>query len=178
MMQDFWGKAASGARSADAWIAAEARKRQLDAMKAGINRNVDYVMSRPAETVASRLATDLGKDGNWRDQMASALGGQGAGQTYARQSVADAFGPQMNRGPMQMGQMGVLEALNRGIAENRYIRRGALPAAIAVGGVMGGVGVTAAAQRLAALTGHMQEEQDRDARAAQSPLIAQQPPLA
>jgi hypothetical protein len=166
MLREFRDSFMNRARAADRWVAGEAAKRGAAAMQAGVDRNRAYVMGQSPETVGSRLASELGgKDDSWRKQMIGALGSQSG-----RQMAADQYAAGMNRGPMQIGQQGLAEAVNMGIANNRYVRRGLLPAAIGGGGLMAGAAVTAGAQNLMALMDFMSAGREQEQRVEQSPL--------
>jgi hypothetical protein len=66
--------------------------------------------------------------------------------------------------------MGFGEAVYRGIAENKYIRRGLLPTAIGGGGLLAGAAVTTGAQNLMALMQYMQAGDQQQERVEESPL--------
>lgn len=180
MLGGFWNSFKSGARSADDWVKGEARKRQMAAMQAGIDRNRDYVMTQDPTKVADRLMSELGKDMTWRDQMVKNLQKQ-AGRQQAVTDYVDV----MSRGPFQgrggfglqmggpLGKRGFQELLNAGIATDRFgavVRRGALPTAIGGGAVAAGAGITAGAQQLMALMEFMNTGEQQQARVEQSPL--------
>jgi hypothetical protein len=122
-------------------------------------------MSRPAETVAGRVASQFGKGEQWRKQMERNLSDPGR-----RSRIAAALAPQLNRGPFQLTERGFGEAMNQGIAENKYIRRGLLPTAIGGGGLLAGAALTPAAQGLINLMQHIQAGDQQQERVEQSPL--------
>lgn len=170
MLRQFRDSFMSAARGADQWVAAEAAKRAAAAKDVGVARMRDYVMNKPPETVANRLQSELGKGDKWRASVLGRLRNE-----MKRPGVAASFAPQMKRGPFGpvmdgMTQMGFVEAMNRGIAENKYIRRGLLPTAIGGGGLLAGAAVTAGAQNLMALMQYMQAGDQQQERVEQSPL--------
>jgi len=165
MLRQFRDRFMNAAQGADSWVAAEAAKRAAGAKAAGVERQRDYVMNMAPETVATRLQSELGKSDKWRASVLGRLRNDAK-----RPGVAASYGDQLNRGPMQLTQRGVMEAINQGIAENPLVRRGVLPAAIGGGGVMAGAVVTAGAQNLLALMQFMQGGQQQQERVEQSPL--------
>lgn len=80
-----------------------------------------------------------------------------------RQQAIQAYGPMMNRGPGGYTKQGLGEAIHRTMADNKYVRRGA----VATGVGMAGVGMTAGAQQLMALMSYLQGSQDTEARTEQ-----------
>jgi|LakMenEpi03Aug12_release.lakeMendotaPanAssembly.Ray.scaffolds.fasta_scaffold162321_4 hypothetical protein len=165
MLRQFRDNFMSAARGGEQWVAAEAAKRAAADKAAGMAASQEYMMSRPAETVAGRVASQFGKGEKWRDQMVRNLSDPGR-----RSRIAAALAPQLNRGPFQLTKRGFGEAMNQGIAENKYIRRGLLPTAIGGGGLMAGAAVTTGAQNLMALMQYMQAGDQQQERVEQSPL--------
>jgi hypothetical protein len=170
MLRQFRDRFVSAAQGADSWIAAEAAKRAAGNRSAGIANQRQYLETTPAETAASRVASQFGRDESWRRGLIQKMSDPGK-----RAAIAESYAPQMNRGPMQLTQRGVMEAINQGIAENALVRRGALPLAIGAGGVGAGVAVTTAAQNLLALIDFMSGGRRQQQQIAQSPLIEQSP---
>jgi len=165
MLRQFRDRFMNVARAADGYVRDEAARRAAADKAAGMAVNQDYMMSKPAETVAGRVASQFGKGEKWRDQMARNLSDPGR-----RSKIATALSPQLNRGPLQVGERGFWEGVNQGIAENKYIRRGLLPAAVGGGGLMAGAAVTTGAQNLINLMQYMQAGDQQQERVEQSPL--------
>lgn len=148
--------------------------------RSGYARNLRFIGSQPAETVARRLIDDnvnlpgpfgmaaSGSDPEQRlKDLAAMIGAEGNRRVLRGSDVSQ----QMKRG--RFGNEGFMEAVNRGIATNDIVRRVALPTAVAGGGVLAGAGVTAGAQQLWALMDFMRAGEESEQRTAQSPLIQQ-----
>jgi hypothetical protein len=158
------------ARQADQGIARRAIQTAKSARKAGIDQNAEW-MTRTAASNPQAVADQMGTQGaipNTPEQRKAAK------RTLSDQALRDEYirrhAPGMNRGPMNIGQMGPLEAANSLIATNKVVRRGVLPVAVAGGGVMAGAAVTAGAQNLMALMGFMNAGKEQQERVEQSPL--------
>jgi hypothetical protein len=165
MLREFRDRFVGAMQGADQWVAAEALKRAQGNRAAGVARQHDYVMNTGPETVATRLQAEMGKNDKWHASVLGRLRNEAK-----RPAVAASYADQLNRGPFQMTQRGVMEAINEGIAQNPYIRRGLLPTAIGGGGLMAGAAVTAGAQNLMALMQFMQGGQQQQERVQESPL--------
>lgn len=165
MLRQFRERFVGAMQGADSWIAGEAAKRAAAAQGAGVERNRQAVLNGSTDELVQRIASER----QMTDRQRSTLGRQ-LGDPLKRAAMADRYAPGMHRGPMEMTQQGVLESINRGIAENAVVRRGVLPAAVAGGGIMGGALVTEGAQQLMALMGFMQQGAQQQERAEQSPL--------
>lgn len=176
-----FGRVKGWMSSADSWVAREAASRADAARTRGIDRNKQSIMDGRPEELANTIAGQMGYESSARDELLQRLGG--ATTKRKRQSIANEFGPQMNRGSAQLGWgresladggqgalMGFREAVNRGIADNAYVRRGLLPTAIVGGALMSGAAVTTAAQNLMALSDYMRQGQSTQQRTEQSPL--------
>ena len=167
-----WGsiraRLSQAASGLDQRIAAEAAARAEGNRGAGIERNRQFVMGQQPATAAARISAEAhgGFAGGSLETLLSGNRGR-IGE------IANHYAPQMRRGPMATSQMGVMEAINSGIASNPYVRRGVLPTAVAGGGLMAGAGVTAGAQQLWALMDFMRSGEASEERTAQSPLIQQ-----
>jgi molybdenum-dependent DNA-binding transcriptional regulator ModE len=165
MLRQFRERFVGAMQGADEWIAGEAAKRAAVAQEVGVERNRQAVLNGRADELVKRMANErLLTD----EQMKSFS--QRLDNPAKRAALADHYAPRMRRGPGEMTQQGVLESVNRGIAENAVVRRGVLPAAVAGGGIMGGALVTEGAQQLMALMGFMQQGAQQQERAEQSPL--------
>jgi len=165
MLRQFRDRFIGGAQGVDSWIATEAARRTAGNRSAGIANQRQYLETTPAESAASRVASQLGRDESWRRGLVQKMSDPGK-----RAAIAESYAPQMNRGPMQLTRQGVMEAINQGIAENALVRRGALPAAIGGGGLLAGAAVTTGAQNLMALMQFMQGGDQQQQRVEQSPL--------
>jgi hypothetical protein len=159
-----------GAQGLDRGIQVSARRGQRSALNAGIGRGREYLMTRPTETVVDRIGSDLGLDEAAKDALRTRLQ-----DPWERSAVANEYARRLKRGPfppvMEGGtQMGFGEAVYRGIAENKYIRRGLLPTAIGGGGLLAGAAVTTGAQNLMALMQYMQAGDQQQERVEESPL--------
>jgi hypothetical protein len=170
MLKELWGRTVQGIQGLDQGVQVSARRGQRSALNAGIGRSREYLMTRPTETVVNRIGGDLGLDEVARDALRTRLR-----DPQERSAVANEYARRLKRGPFGpvldgATQMGFMEAVNRGIAENKYIRRGLLPAAISGGGLMAGAGVTAGAQGLMALMEYMQAGDQQQERVEESPL--------
>jgi hypothetical protein len=156
----------------DESIRQQAQGRALLAQRAGRGRNREFFYRQPADVVAARMVNDGATSGFTgglgQDDLAALLANQANRRAVARSVV-----PQLNRGPMGIGQMGVMEAINTGIATNPLARRVALPVAIGVGGGLATAGVTSAGQGLLQLMGFMQQGQQTAQAREESPLIQQ-----
>jgi len=164
-MRSRLGQAAGGL---DQRIQAEAAARATRNMEAGIGRNREYIRTQAPETAAARISGEA-HGGFARGSLEQLL----RGNRGRIEEISNHYAPQMRRGPAQTSQMGVMEAINTGIATNPYVRRGVLPTAVAGGGMLAGAGVTAGAQQLWALMDFMRAGEDNEQRTAQSPLIQQ-----
>jgi hypothetical protein len=163
--------------AADQAIANQAAARAMANSRSGQARNMRFLASQPADTVARRLINDgvslpgpfgMAASGASPEQDLAALIGAEGGRRALRGSNVPS---QMHRG--NFGPQGFMEAVNTGIATNPYVRRGVLPTAVAGGGLMAGAGVTAGAQQLWALMDFMRAGDENEQRTAQSPLIQQ-----
>lgn len=152
-------------QGADSAIAAQAAQRQALNMQAGVGRNREAFMNGTPEELAQRIGSEKGMSDPQREALRRRLE-----ITTDRTKLADRYSPGMNRGPFEMGQQGIMEMINQGIAQNPVVRRGVLPTAVAGGGIMGGALVTEGAQQLMALMGFMQQGAEQQERAEQSPL--------
>jgi hypothetical protein len=167
-----WGsiraRLSQAASGLDQRIAAEAAARAEGNRGAGIERNRQFVMGQQPATAAARISAEAhgGFAGGSLEKLLSGNRGR-IGE------IANHYAPQMRRGPMATSQMGVMEAINSGIANNPIARRVVLPTAVAGGGLMAGAGVTAGAQKLYELMAFMRLGQESEERTAQSPLIQQ-----
>ena len=167
--------------AADQAIASQAAARAEANRRSGVVRNMRFLSSQPADTVAQRLIADEGVKLPGPFGMAVA----GAAPEQAEQALAAMIGAEGNRRvlrggnvPHQMrrgaiGQQGFMEAVNSGIANSALVRRVALPTAVVGGGALAGAGVTEGAQQLWALMDFMRAGQESEERTAQSPLIQQ-----
>ena len=155
-------------RQLDSRVASDALARETAARDAGIRKQRAGIMfGSPSE-----VARTIGGQQGWTEQrVAGVEQGINQGGRQYRRTLADEFAPQMNRGPMGIGQMGMTERANNLIANNVYVRRGALPAAVAGGGVLAGAALTEGAQQLMALMGFMQQGAEQEQRAQTSPLV-------
>ena len=154
---------------ADDFVKNEAAKRAAAARAAGITGWEQRLINDPAVDTVNAIRGHLKLDDEAaalvaselaRIDSAKAAGGAG------RESFAQQYAPQMNRGPFGMTRRGTMEAVNEGIATNAYVRRGALPVAIVGGGAL----LTEGAQQLLALMGFIKEGNETAARANESPL--------
>lgn len=75
-----------------------------------------------------------------------------------RQQAVKVYGPEMNRGFGGHTKQGFGEAVHRTMADNKYVRRGAVISGVG----MAGVGMTAGAQQLMALMQYMQSGQENE----------------
>jgi hypothetical protein len=168
-------KAVQGAASSlDQAVRDQAARRALQNTQAGDRRNRSFLYSQQPDAVAARLINDGAiPQGHAMAGMAESDLARALANRRARRAVADEVVPGMNRGPAAMTQMGVMEAINTGIATNPYVRRGVLPAAIGGGGLLAGAAITPAAQQLMALMGFMQQGQQAAEARDESPLIQQ-----
>jgi hypothetical protein len=166
--------------AADQAIASQAAARAESNRRSGVVRNMKFIASQPADTVAQRLIADgvqlpgpfgMAAAGGSPERavqgLAAMIGAEGNRRVLRGSGVAH----QMRRG--RFGPQGVMEAINSGIATNPYVRRGVLPTAVVGGGALAGAGVTAGAQQLWALMDFMRAGQESEERTAQSPLIQQ-----
>lgn len=164
----------SAAGSLDQAVRDQAARRALQNAQSGERVNRAFFYNQKPDTLAARLLNDqaIPKShplaGKSQQELEQALANR-----RARRAVVDELVPGMNRGPLGMTQMGVLEAINTGIATNDYVRRGLLPAAIGGGGLLAGAAITPAAQQLMALMGFMQQGQQTAEARDESPLIQQ-----
>ena len=170
MLKGFRDRFVGAMQGADSWVAGEAAKRATAARDTGIEKNRNtFLHGRPDEM--SQVVCQL--DGLTEEQTRGLLEEMNrnadTNKEY-RPGMADMYAPRMNRGPMGIGQMGMTERANNLIANNVYVRRGVLPAAVAGGGIMGGALVTEGAQQLMALMGFMQQGAEQQERAERSPL--------
>lgn len=156
-------------------IRQQAQGRALLAQREGRRRNREFFYRQPADVVAARMMNDGANSG-----FTSAMGLEDLTallkEQANRRAMATAVVPGLNRGPMGVGRMGVMEAINTGIAENPYMRRGALPTAIVGGGALatGAVlpAVTSFGQGLMQLAGFMQQGQQTAQAREESPLLS------
>jgi hypothetical protein len=174
MLRQFRDSFMNAARGADQWVAAEAAKRADAARSAGERRGRAAVMFGKPDVVAKEIASRMGSSEEQLKSLTGVLSGIHAQSPRQRRSelsqAAQLYGPMLNRGPGGMTQRGFLEAVNQGIAENPYVRRGVLPAAIGGGGLLAGAAVTTGAQNLMALMEFMQGGQAQQERVESSPL--------
>lgn len=154
-----------GAQGLDRGIQVSARRGQRSALNTGIGRSREYLMTRPIETVVDRIGNDLGLDEAAKGGLRTRLQ-----DPNERSAVANEYARRLKRGPWDLTNRGFAEAVNQGIAENKYIRRGLLPTAIGGGGLLAGAAVTAGAQNLMALMQYMQAGDQQQERVEQSPL--------
>lgn len=154
-------------RQLDSKVASDALARETAARDAGIRKQRAGIMFGSA----GEVARTIGSQQDWSERRVAGVENQisQGGRRY-RRGLADQFAPQMNRGPMGMTQMGLVEGANNLIANNVAVRRGALPAAVAGGGVLAGAALTEGAQQLMALMGFMQQGAEQEQRAQASPL--------
>lgn len=162
------------ARRVDQRLVGDAIAREARAREAGIERNRNtFLFGKPSE-MAQVVG---GLDNLSKEQMSGLLSEMerhaDSNREY-RPGLADQYAPRMNRGFGGLTQMSAAEKANHLIANNVYVRRGALPAAVAGGGVLAGAALTEGAQQLMALMGFIQQGQQQEQRTEQSPL-AQQP---
>lgn len=164
------------ARRVDQRLVRDAIDRETKARDAGIERNRNTFMfgkpSEMAQVVGGLDNLDEAQTSALQLKMERQVAGNNA-QLY-RQGMADQYAPRMNRGLGGLTQMSIAEKANNLIANNAYVRRGALPAAVAGGGLLAGAALTEGAQQLMALMGFIQQGQQQEQRTEQSPL-AQQP---
>lgn len=189
-----FGRVKGWMADADSWVAREAASRTDAARTRGIDRNKQSIMDGRSEEVANTISAQMRypKDepngqSKLREELLRRMGNSTvpplSSDASARQAIADEFGPQMNRGSAQLGwgresladggqgaRMGFREAVNSGIANNEYVRRGLLPTAIVGGAAFTGAGLTATAQNLVALGDYIRQGQSTQQRTEQSPL--------
>jgi hypothetical protein len=170
MLKELRDRMVQGIQALDQGVQVSARRGQRSALNAGIGRGREYLMTRPTETVVNRIGGDLGLDEAAKDALRTRLQ-----DPWERSAVANEYARRLKRGPFGpvmdgMTQMGFVEAMNRGIAENKYIRRGLLPTAIGGGGLLAGAAVTTGAQNLMALMQYMQAGDQQQERVEESPL--------
>lgn len=165
MLKGFRDRFVGAMQGADDWIAGEAVKRATAAQEAGVARNRQAFLDGSPDELVQRIASERQMTDRQRGTFARQLG-----DLNKRAGLADRYAPEMYRGPGEMTQQGIMEMINRGIAENPMVRRGVLPTAVAGGGIMGGALVTEGAQQLMALMGFMQQGAEQQERAEQSPL--------
>lgn len=165
----------AGLRTADDYVGQEAFKRSLKNSAAGERRNRARLMLDSPDAVAAMVGDRMGMDSAAVNDLRGVVTAIDAmnprARRVARAGFADEYAAQLPRGPMGMTQMGPMEAINAGIAGNRYVRRGVLPTAIAGGGLMAGAAVTTGAQNLMALMEFMRGGAAQQERTEQSPLI-------
>jgi hypothetical protein len=137
-------------------------------MEAGIGRNREYIRTQAPETAAARISSEAHR-GFAQGSLEQLL----RGNRGRIEEISSYYAPQMRRGPAQMSQMGVMEAINTGIATNPYVRRVALPTAVVGGGTLAGVAMTEAAQQLLGVMDYLRAGDESEQRTAQSPLIQQ-----
>jgi hypothetical protein len=170
MLKELRDRMVQGIQALDQGVQVSARRGQRSALNAGIGRGREYLMTRPTETVVNRIGGDLGLDEAAKDALRTRLQDpnerSAVANEYARRLKRGPFGPVLDGGT----QMGFMEAVNQGIAENKYIRRGLLPTAIGGGGLLAGAAVTAGAQNLMALMEYMQAGDQQQERVEESPL--------
>ena len=163
--------------AADQAIANQAAARVMANSRSGQARNMRFLGSQPADTVARRLINDgvslpgpfgMAASGASPEQdLAALIGAEGNRRALQRSGVAE----QMKRG--MFGNQGFMEAVNAGIATNPYVRRVALPTAVVGGGALAGVAMTEAAQQLLGVMDYLRAGDESEQRTAQSPLIQQ-----
>lgn len=160
-----WGWMQGKLGALDARVADEASKRARSAQAAGVLRSRNAIRTGDPGTMAQRI----GDAGGLNAADVAAIQAQ-LGTAQGRRVVSNQYAAEMPRGPMGMGQMGLMEALNTGIAQNKVVRRGVLPVGVAAGGVAGGMLLTEGAQQLLQLMGFLRGEQQEQARTDTSPL--------
>lgn len=137
------------AKAADQWIADEALKRVASRNDAAAKRLMDLGPEQIARAhFAGRQVPDA--------KVANLQGKMHANSVVA-QMVADQVAAR-SPGPLRM--------IDQGIAENPWVRRGALPTAVVGGGAM----LTAGAQQLLQLMGLLEQAKSQQVAADESPL--------
>ncbi len=165
MLRQFRDRVLSAGRGLDEFFVNTATRTADAAQGAGEARNRQAFLNGNVNELVQRIASERQMTDRQRSTLARQLG-----DPTKRAALADRYVPEMYRGPGEMTRQGVIEMINRGIAENAVVRRGVLPAAVAGGGIMGGALVTEGAQQLMALMGFMQQGAQQQERAEQSPL--------
>lgn len=163
------------ARGVDQWVQDKATADMYAARAAGAERNRAMILSDAA--------------GNYRDEVIQRIKNGMSAEKYAppdeatlqqirqdlttddgRRMIADRYGYMMRRGPGGHTGRGIRERISQEIAQNPYVRRGAMPAAVGTGTVMGGMALTEGAQQLLALMEYMNQGQQTAERVESSPL--------
>lgn len=142
------------AKAADQWIADEALKRVASRNDAAAKRLMDLGPEHMARRHFSGREVPEAKVEN----LAAVLAGENAMRPEARrQRFAEQLAAR-SPGPLRM--------IDQGIAENPWVRRGALPTAVVGGGAM----LTAGAQQLLQLMGLLEQAKSQQVAADESPL--------
>lgn len=164
-----WVKEKAG--SADQRIAEDAARRAYEAKLVGVGRNVGMInRAGDNEGYRKEVLDRIGRTAGAAE--AERAGIEALLQTpEGRARVSKEHARFMPRGIGGFGSQGPMEAINRAIATNAIVRRGALPTAIGGGVVLGGAGLTAGAQQLMALMEYMNAGR-QTAEDAQQPLTS------
>lgn len=161
--------------NADRAVALAARKRERQGRSAGVSRAREEMGGMGDQDLSDWIAKSAGMNEADKEALLTRIG---SGED-AKQGAIDEYARRVNRGGVFMGpvqtrvplQRGPMEGMNRLIASNKVVRRGALPAAITGGALAGGAALTEWGQQLAALTAYMQQGQDQVQRTEESPLV-------
>ena len=139
-------------RQRDAQVGQLAGLLRLQAQESGIERNREMLLNAPEEEVMQRVMAEraLKRDSAQEEKHRRAIRMGGA----AREKHFKGYAPDMNRGPMGIGEQGILEMLAGAMENNRTARVAGLYAPAAV---MGVGGLTAAGQGLLELIASREE---------------------